>query len=153
MPWVISFIISWILFFVLVDYKTLNRNIYGGVLALLLGTIVDYGGQKLELYKFYQLIISWAGCSAFYKLGPIFTMGVVFCQYVPRSKWLQAANIFAVSSLYIMLELCIISTGVAEYLHWNVIASFLVNILAFCSLTWFTISFVRSGQSLQIFKN
>ena len=147
MPWVISFISAWILFFALIDYKTLNRNIYGGVLALLLGTIVDYGGQKLELYKFYQLIIPWAGCSAFYKFGPIFTMGVVFCQYVPRNKWLQAANIFAASSLYIMLELSILSTGVAEYLHWSIIASFLVNILAFCSLTWFTVSFVRSDQS------
>jgi hypothetical protein len=145
MPWVISFISSWILFFILVDYKTLRKNIYGGILALLLASIVDYGGQKLELYSFYQIIIPWAGCSAFYKFGPIFTMGIIFCQYVPRNKWLQVANIFAASSLYIMLEISIISTGVAEYIHWSTFASFLIILLAFCSLTWVTIVFIRKG--------
>lgn len=145
LPWIISFVFAWILFFLLVDYKTLKKNIYGGLLALLLGTIVDYGGQKLELYEFYQLIISWAGCSAFYKLGPIFTMGVIFCQYVPRNKWLQVVNIFVASTLYIMLELSIISTGVAEYIHWSPIASYVINLLAFCSLSWFTLTFLRTG--------
>lgn len=145
MPWLISFVFAWIVFFLLIDYKTLNKNVYGGLLALLLGTIVDYGGQKLELYEFYQLIISWAGCSAFYKLGPIFTMGVIFCQYVPRSKWLQVANIFAVSAIYLMLELSIISTGAATYIRWSPIASYIINLLAFCSLSWFTVTFLRTG--------
>lgn len=148
MPWVISFISAWILFFALVDYKTLKKNIYGGIFALLLGTVVDYGGQKLELYRFYQLIIPWAGCSAFYKLGPIFTMGIIFCQHVPRNKWLQLVNIFAVSGFYIMLELSIISTGVAKYIHWSPIASYLINLLAFSSLTWFAAAFLRTDQAV-----
>lgn len=146
MPWVISFIASWVLFFLLVDKRTLKRNIYGGLLALALGSIVDYGGNKMGLYEFYDIIISWAGCSAFYKLGPIFTMGIVFCQCVPRGKWLQAANIFAASILYIMLELSIISSGVARYIHWTTIASFVINLLAFSSLTWFTTTFLRDNQ-------
>ncbi|HYF75348.1 MAG TPA: CBO0543 family protein [Candidatus Nitrosocosmicus sp.] len=143
MPWVISFISSWVLFFLLTDNKSLKKNIMGGILALLLGSLVDYGGQKLGLYSFYEIIIPWATCSAFYKFGPIFTMGVLFCQHVPQNKWLQLAHIVACSILYILLELSVISTGVAEYLHWNILASFTVNILAFCSLTWFTLAFIR----------
>ncbi|HYE81218.1 MAG TPA: hypothetical protein VEG39_03520 [Clostridia bacterium] len=145
MPWVISFISSWIVFFALVDYKTLNKNIYGGILALTLASLVDYGGQQLELYKFYDIIISWAGCSAFYKFGPIFTMGIIFCQYVPRDKRLQAVNIFVSSILYILLEISIIKSGVAEYIHWNTAASFVINILTFGSLTWLTLAFLRDG--------
>lgn len=147
MPWIISFIVSWILFFLLTDNKNLKNNIWGGVLALLLASIVDYGGQELNLYNFMDIIIPWAGCSAFYKFGPIFTMGTLFCQYVPRHKWLQTANIFMASILYILLELAIISTGVAKYIHWNTLASFFINILTFGSLTWFTIAFLRKEQS------
>jgi len=143
MPWVISFIASWILFFLLTDNKSLKKNIWGGVLALVLASFVDYGGQKLELYTFYDIIIPWATCSAFYKFGPIFTMGILFCQYVPNNKWLQAAHILLCSIFYILLELTIISTGVAEYIHWNILASFVINIVTFGSLTWFTLAFIR----------
>jgi hypothetical protein len=143
MPWVISFISSWILFFLLTDNKNLKKNIMGGVLALLLASLVDYGGQKLELYTFYDIIIPWATCSAFYKFGPIFTMGILFCQYVPRNKWLQAANIIMCSIFYILLELSIISVAAAKYIHWNILASFIINIVTFGSLTWFTLAFLR----------
>ncbi len=143
MPWIISFISSWILFFLLTDNKNLKKNIWGGILALLLASIVDYGGQKLELYTFYDIIVPWATCSAFYKFGPVFTMGILFCQYVPNNKWLQAANILMCSIFYILLELSIISTGVAEYVHWHILASFMVNIVTFGCLSWFTLAFIH----------
>lgn len=146
MPWVISFVISWILFFLLSDNKNLKKYIWGGVLAVLLASIADYGGQKLRLYDFHEIIIPWATCSAFYKFGPIFTMGTLFSQYVPKSKWLQTAHIIVCSTLYILLELIIINTGVAEYIHWNALASFFINVVTFGSLTWFTLVFIRHEQ-------
>lgn len=144
MPWVISFVASWIIFFLLTDNKNLRKYIMGGVLAVALASLVDYGGQRLELYDFHQIIIPWATCSAFYKFGPVFTMGIIFCQYLPRNKWLQTANIFACSILYILLEISIVSTGVAEYIRWNTLASFVVNVLTFGFLTWFTEAFLRN---------
>ena len=62
-----------------------------------LATLVDWGGQHLGLYKFLDLIIPWFGCSAFYKFGPVFTMGIIFTQYVPKGKWLQGLHIIAMS--------------------------------------------------------
>lgn len=144
MPWVISFVSSWILFFLLTDNKNIRKYIMGGILAVALASLVDYGGQRLRLYEFYQIIIPWATCSAFYKFGPIFTMGILFCQYLPRNKWLQAAHIFACSVLYILLELSVISAGTAKYIHWNTIASFVINILAFGTLAWLTEAFLRN---------
>lgn len=143
MPWVISFIVSWILFFALVDYKTLRKNCIAGLATLALASIVDYGGQKIGLYAFYYLIIPWFGCSAFYKFGPVFTMGVIFAQHVPDNKWMQALNILICSLLFLMLELAIMNAGAAQYLKWNYYASFTVDVLAFSSLTWFTTAFLR----------
>lgn len=148
MPWVISFIVSWILFLFLVDKASLKTNIFGGLLALVLASIVDWGGQKLELYTFKDVIIPWFSCSAFYKFGPILTMGTLFSQSVPSKKGWQALNILIFTIIYLMLEYITILSGVAAYNHWHILASFIVDILALSSLTWFTLVFLRKSRSL-----
>lgn len=147
MPWVISFFISWILFFTLVDYKELKRNIFGGIAALILGSIIDWGGQKLDLYQFYDVIIPWAGCSAFYKFGPILVMGILFSQSIPKKLWMQTLNILVFSLLYLFLEALIINVGVAEYVNWHILASFLFNVLTFSTLTYFSQSFLKNNRA------
>ncbi len=144
MPWVISFISSWIVFFLLIDFKKIKPYIWGGIFSLILASYVDWGGLKLELYEFDNLIIPWFGCSAFYKFGPIFTMGILFCQYVPQKKWMQALNIVVFSLIFLTLEYLIIQTGVAYYIHWHSLASLTIDLLAFASLTWLTITFLRN---------
>lgn len=147
MPWVILFFISWILFFTLVDYKELKRNIFGGIAALILGSIVDWGGQKLNLYQFYDVIIPWAGCSAFYKFGPILVIGILFSQSIPKKLWMQTLNILVFSLLYLFLEALIINVGVAEYVNWHILASFLFNVLTFSTLTYFSQSFLKNNRA------
>lgn len=147
MPWVISFFISWILFFVLIEYKNLKFNIWGGILALLLASIVDWGGQHLNLYQFYNVIIPWASCSAFYKLGPIFVMGILFSQSIPKKLWMQFLNILVFSLLYLFLEALVISTGTAEYIHWHILASLVINMLTFSTLTYFSQSLLKPFNS------
>lgn len=150
MPWLISFIVSWILFLISVDYKRIKSNIIAGLLALAMASIVDWGGQHLGLYTFRDLIIPWFGCSAFYKFGPVLTMGALYAQSVPEKKWMQAANIGVFSFAFLALEMAIIRTGVAEHLHWHPLGSLFVNILAFGTLTWFTKTFLRSHRGLAI---
>jgi len=143
MPWVISFIISWILFIILVDRSRLKVTVWGGVLALILGSIVDWGGQQLQLYTFRDIIIPWAGCSAFYKFGPIFTIGILYIQSLPKKKFWQVLNIFVFSIIYLSLEFLIIQTNAADYIHWHILASLLINLLAFSSMTWFAQTFIK----------
>lgn len=145
MPWIISFIVAWLLFLVLVDKASLKTNVFGGLLSLTLASIVDWGGQRLELYTFKDVIIPWFTCSAFYKFGPILTMGILFSQSIPKKKSWQIFNILAFSMLYLSLEHLIILTGVAEYIHWHIMASFIVNVLTLTSLTWFTQTFLRKA--------
>ncbi|AEG60907.1 hypothetical protein Desru_2681 [Desulforamulus ruminis DSM 2154] len=147
MPWVIAAIVSWIIFYFLVDVWQLKRTIFGGLFTLALGSMVDWGGQQLDLYRFYDVIIPWAGCSMFYKFGPIFTMGILFTQYLPRKPILQVINILVVSLLYLAMEALILQTGVAEYRNWHILASLVVDMGAFTSLTWFAQTFQWSPAS------
>lgn len=141
MPWVVTAIISWFLLYLLVDVQQLKRTIFGGIFTVALGTLVDWGGQQLQLYEFRDLIIPWAGCSAFYKLGPIFVIGVLFTQFLPRDRSLQVINIVVVSLLYLTMEFLILQTGVANYINWHLLASFTVDLAAITSLTWFAQTF------------
>lgn len=146
MYWIISFIISWILFFILIDKKELRVNWFGGLFALMLASFLDHGGIKLELYKFNDLVISWFNCSAFYKFGPIVTMGILFCQSVPEKPWMQALNILAFTVFFNAMEYLVIKSGSAHYIHWSLLASFAVNILTFATMTWITTAFLRKKR-------
>lgn len=143
MPWIISFIVSWILFILLVDKNKIKTSIWGGIATLSLASFVDWGGQQLKLYAFTDLIIPWFGCSAFYKFGPVFTMGVLFVQGISGKKWMQLLNILMYSLIFLSLEQVIIRTGVAQYIHWHFLASLLVDIWALASLTWFAMAFLK----------
>lgn len=146
MPWVIVFVICWILFFCFVDSKMLRENIFGGLVAVGMATIVDCGAQHLSLYEFYNLIISWAGCPIFYIFGPIFTMGILFVQFIPPGKWLKTIHIIVFSFTFAVMDYLTVQINTARYIHWHSLASFFVNILSFCTLTWIATTFIREKK-------
>lgn len=143
MHWIIFFVVTWVLFFILVDKKELKRNIFGGLSAFLIATFIDWGATHLGLYKFYNVVIPWFGCSFFYKFGPILNMGILFSQIVPAKRWMQVLNILFFSLCFNAIELLLSVTGNVQYFHWSIIASFTVNMLTFTSLSWITTTFIR----------
>ncbi len=151
MPWVITAIVSWILFYFMVDVQQLRRTIFGGIFTVALGSLVDWGGQYLSLYQFNDLIIPWAGCSIFYIFGPVFVIGVLFTQYLPRKGSLQVINILLISLLYLAMEALILQTGAADYLNWHILASFIVDLVAITSLTWLAQAFQLAPRSMRSF--
>lgn len=141
MPWVITAIVSWVILYFLVDVTHLKKTIFGGIFTVTIGSVVDWGGQRLDLYKFHDVIIPWAGCSIFYKFGPILVMGILFTQYLPQKRYLQIINIIVMSLLYLSIEAIILQTPAAEYINWHILASFTIDLAAFTSLTWFAQTF------------
>lgn len=148
MPWIISFVASWLVFLLLADFKKLRKNIWGGVISLIFASVVDWGGQQLKLYTFTQVVIPWLGCSVFYKFGPVFNMGVLYVQTVPKNRWLQLLNIIVFTFIFISLELLIININAAQYIHWHFLASVCVDLAVFATLTWIVQNFLRREELL-----
>ena len=136
MPWLIVFVSSWILFFVFVDRKRLFFTLYGGLIFAILGAMVDWGGQRIGLYVFETPLVPFMGNSLFYILGPVFTMGVLFFQFLQRDRLMQVANILAFSLTYLSVEYLIVLSGAASYKHWHYLASFAVDLLAFSAMSY-----------------
>ncbi|MDO7788602.1 CBO0543 family protein [Desulforamulus aquiferis] len=152
MPWLIAGVISWIIFYILVDFKQLRRTVYAGLFASLMATFVDWGGQRLGFYRFDEMLLPIANAPIFYIFGPVFVVGVLFAQHLPRNKSLQIVNIFIVSLLYLSLEYLLIQTNAARHLNWHLLASFSVNLAAFTILTYVIRMFNLSPKFDSLFR-
>jgi len=139
MEWVILFVMSWIIFFVFIDFRQLKRNIWGGILAAVLQLVTDTQAINQGLYTVNEPVISIMGSSLFFTAGPVFTVGTLFSQLHPKKRWLRIVNIFAISALFFLQEILLILSGNLAYTNWHFTSSFFINVCVMIVLSWFSI--------------
>ncbi len=139
MEWIIFFVFSWVMFFMLIDFKKLKKNVWNGVLAILLQYAVDTQAVLHGFYKIENPIISIRGSSVFFVLGPVFVIGILMAQYHPSKKIFIVANVLVLAGLYTLAEVFLLKTGVLVYTNWHSTDSIVVNISAMIILSWFPI--------------
>lgn len=141
MEWIILFIINWMLFFLLVNWKELKINIWSGVMAVAMAIVVEFLNIAVHgLYVIHHPIINILGSSLFFLLGPVFVTGTLMAQYHPKKRWVTILNVFVIVGLYSLLELTLVFLGAVEYLNWNYFDSVIVNFGAMVALSWFSIT-------------
>lgn len=136
MPWAVSFILGWLLFFFLVRLPLLRYTIWGGLSAALFQIINDWLMIRQDLYQIETPLVLILHSSAFFTFGIPLVMGIIFTQYLPRAKWLQGINIAVWAGFFLIMETLLHSTGVLVYRHWNPALSYFINILVLSSMTW-----------------
>ena len=147
MPWLISFIASWIVFFILVDFKKLKTTIIAGIFTMVFQLYVDHHANIYGLYSITNPIINLLESSLFFTFGIPFTLGVVFVQYLPETnKWLKILNILVWALLFLFFEVFVINTGVLKHIKWSYFNSFSVNIVIFTILTWLGETFLTQSE-------
>lgn len=135
MEWIVTFVLGWLMLVILVDKSRLHHTMWGGVTAVVLQLIVDTGASNLGLYTVvskYHL----GGGSPFFTFGVVFTMGILFFQYIPTNIWLKITHILVISTLFLALEYLLEYRSVLRYHHWHMGASWFTNILVFITITW-----------------
>ena len=136
MPWIISFVTAWLLFAVLVRLAVLRYTVWGGLGAAFFQTVNDWLMIRQDLYHIEQPLLSILLSSVFFTFGPALAMGIIFTQYLPCARWLQAVNVAVWAGLFLALETLLHRTGVLVYRHWDPALSYFVNILVLGFLTW-----------------
>jgi len=134
--WFFSFIVGWILFFALVDWNRLKRNLWGGIYVCILQLFQDNLAHVANIYIITDVGLRLIYTSAFFTFGVIFTMGVLFVQYLPRSPKLQLVHISAFVLGFLVFEYTVHRAGLLHYKHWSLVASFWDDILILTSLAW-----------------
>lgn len=139
MEWVILFVVSWVLFLILVDWKELKVKIWSGLLAVLLQMSVDTNAIIHQLYRIVNPVLSIWGSSLFFVFGPVFVIATLMTQYHPAKRWMRVLNVFVISMLYSVQEILLLESGALEYLNWHFIDSIVVNVSAMVIISWFII--------------
>jgi hypothetical protein len=139
LEWIILFIVSWVIFILLVKWKELGINVWGGVLAAILQLAVDTNAMNHTLYKVHNGVVDVLGSSLFFVLGPVFVVGTLLAQNHPYSKKKTIVNVLVTSLLYTVQEIALLSRKVLEYVNWNLLDSAVVNTSAMIMLSWFSI--------------
>ncbi|MBO8137670.1 MAG: hypothetical protein H0Z40_06000 [Desulfotomaculum sp.] len=83
---------------------------------MVLQLIIDTGADILGIYEV-SSIVKIGGGSAFFTLGTVFTMGVLFVQFLPTNHWLKAAHIIATATLFLGLEYLFVQRSLVNYTH------------------------------------
>jgi hypothetical protein len=134
--WFFSFIISWILFLSLVDWRTLTMNIWGGIAASSLEFWQDSIANRMDMYHMHETGISLLNISLFFTFGVVFTMGILFLQFTPKYPKLQFLHIVFFSIGFMTFELIAQSYDMLIKTHWNLLGSLFDNIIIMGSLVW-----------------
>lgn len=137
MEWIILAAVSWILFFLLVDWSTVKANIWCGLAAIVLQGLVDSTGITHGLYEIRNPVIVVWHSSAFFVFGPIIVVGILMAQYYPETRIMRILNIVALTALYTAQEILLLATENVVYKNWHLADSLFVNASAMIILNWF----------------
>ena len=133
--WLVTAVIAWIVFFMMVDWSRLKYTVWGGVITSAFQLLVDTGAMRLNLYHV-EAVINILGTAVFFTFGVVFTVGILIAQTLPTSRWLQALNILAITAAFSLQEFLFVKVGALEYLNWNHVASIFIDLLVLTSYTW-----------------
>jgi len=148
MEWIILFAVSWILFFLLADWKRLKANILCGLLAIVLQMSIDTAGINHGFYEINNALIKILGSSLFFVLGPVLTIASLLAQLHPGKWWMRVLNVFVLAALFSIQEWLLLVRGALKYTNWNTVNSIMVNICAMIIFSWITIVVLdRKGQA------
>jgi hypothetical protein len=128
-------------FFLLVDWKRLYINIWGGILACILQLIHDTEQGTLNNYHFIDVGIWVFKSSFFFTFGIVFTMGILFSQFVPRNMKLRIVHVIAFAIGLLIFEYLVVSNGMLIHIHYSYLLSLADNLMVMATLSW-TKSFV-----------
>lgn len=136
MAWIYALVVSWIVFFILVRRGQKVEICIGALIAITLQLMMDINAHILGLYYIHGALLNVYGSPICFTLGPVLTMGIIFVQHLPKHRWWQAAHIAVFSTLFFLFELLVQRIGNLEYIHWNHLGSFFVDVTVFMALSW-----------------
>jgi hypothetical protein len=134
--WFLSFAVGWAVFFVLIDWKKLNVNVWVGIIACILQLIHDTESSYHNLYQFYDVGIGLLRTSAFFTFGVVFTIGIIFIQYMPRNTTLKIVHVIVFAVGFLIYEYITVSNGMLKHFQYTYWISLLDNLIILSTLAW-----------------
>lgn len=123
-------------FFLLVDWRKFHVNVWGGIAASILQLIHDTELASLGNYQFNDVGIWVLKSSFFLTFGIVFTMGVIFFQFIPKNMKLKIIHVIVFTAGLLIFEYIMVSNGKLKHIHYSYWLSLADNLLVLSALSW-----------------
>lgn len=151
-PWLYSFLVTFILLLLFIDWKQINKNIYGGIVSALFIQTDSILGTKLGLFKFHLVPLNMPDIFLFsntlniFYTGIAFNIGIIMVQLQPRKLGYQLINAL-IWVLFLMLFYILIDKfSLIDYLKFK--PYFIVRqFMLFLFLAWIKNSFILKNYA------
>lgn len=134
-PFIVDAIVSWTLLFIFIDYKQLKRNVWLGVIAYVMGVVVDYAAYKAGLYTMHLFNLEGLTPLLIGKIVMVFPIGTLYAQYMPKTRIKQLFSIILLDIGYTSIDLFLTAFGTLTSAHWSIYNSIIYNIFIFTRQT------------------
>jgi hypothetical protein len=128
--WIYIFLLSLILFLLLIDWSTLTQNISFGLLCGVHFVGLDILNNKLNYWHYLRTDYSFPKLFIFsntiniFNIGTVFFMGILFVQFLPKNYFLQL--MFQIAEHAKMIQ----------FIHWRTWMYFYIIPLNMLTLVW-----------------
>ena len=144
--YIVLSVVCWTVFLIFIDYSKIKRNIWLGVIAYIMGVVVDYCSYMSGLYTVYFLNYGGLFPLLISKLITALPAGTLYAQYMPKSNTKQLLSIFILDIGYLLVELYALEVAVLIHFHWHLINSFIYNIFIFSTLAYVNKTFINKDN-------
>jgi hypothetical protein len=123
-------------FFLLVDWGKFHVNVWGGIVACILQLLHDIEQVNLNNYYFYDVGIWLFKSSFFFTFGIVFTLGVIFLQFMPQNMKLKIIHVIVFAVGLVIFEYLVVSNEMLIHIHYSYWVSFADNLMVTSTLLW-----------------
>lgn len=141
-PWLYVFLISVLIFFLVVDWRSLRENLWAGLLCMVHYLVMSPLQDKINMMKYLRVneglpdIPIFANQINIFHAGIGFTMGILFVQLLPKNFYLQFIHAGVwIASFQTMIFLSGQNHMIA-FIHWRPLLLFWIIPTQTLALTW-----------------
>lgn len=124
-PWLYVFLISLTLFLLLFDIHTLKQNLWAGFVCIAYQTGLELVFNKENFMHFLRVgeglpkSIVFSNTINIFYIGIVFTMGILFVQFLPRNYILQIAHASIWLFYFRLMSYIAQQNNMIEFVYWN----------------------------------
>lgn len=152
-PWLYTYVISLILFFLIADWRKVSINLYGGLLSAVYMLIDTFLANRLELFKYHNVGLNMPESILFsasvniFSIGLAFNIGFIFSQLLPQKLGLQFIYSLIWTLFHLLFKLILKEFDLVSFIHFRVY--FILRFLMFfLTIAWFKTFFLGQKKSL-----
>jgi hypothetical protein len=124
-PWLFIFFISLVLFLFLIDWNTLLKNLWAGIICLVDSLGVNLLAYKINYWHYMKVdeglpkLFIFSSVINIFDIYICFMMGILFIQFLPKNYFLQLVHASVWTFFFRLMRYIQEQNNMLQFIHWR----------------------------------